>query len=134
MSHQQTIAALRCSIRHTLPARPDCVERLLTQPASFAVHRNNVIVSLVDALADTFAVTQELVGELSSARWRVNCLRQPPTFAVNGLLRRRVFHDLSNAFRPPPSPHWRRRPAEIPARARHHAAEDRDGGSHRRRL
>lgn len=29
----------------------------------FAVYRNNVIVSLVDALADTFPVTQELVGE-----------------------------------------------------------------------
>lgn len=29
----------------------------------FAVYRNNVIVSLVDALADTYPVTQELVGE-----------------------------------------------------------------------
>lgn len=29
----------------------------------FAVYRNNVSVSLVDALADTFPVTQELVGE-----------------------------------------------------------------------
>jgi hypothetical protein len=29
----------------------------------FAVYRNNVSVSLVDALADTFAVVQELVGE-----------------------------------------------------------------------
>lgn len=29
----------------------------------FRVYRNNVIVSLIDALADTFAVTQELVGE-----------------------------------------------------------------------
>lgn len=29
----------------------------------FAVYRNNVIVSLIDALADTFPVTQELVGE-----------------------------------------------------------------------
>lgn len=29
----------------------------------FAVYRNNVVVSLVDALADTFAVTQALVGE-----------------------------------------------------------------------
>ena len=28
-----------------------------------AVHRNNVVVSLVDALADTFPVTQQLVGE-----------------------------------------------------------------------
>lgn len=29
----------------------------------FAVYRNNVIVSLIDALADTFPVTLELVGE-----------------------------------------------------------------------
>lgn len=29
----------------------------------FAVYRNNVIVSLIDALADTYPVTQELVGE-----------------------------------------------------------------------
>lgn len=29
----------------------------------FAVYRNNVIVSLIDALADSFPVTQELVGE-----------------------------------------------------------------------
>lgn len=29
----------------------------------FAVYRNNVIVSLIDALAETFPVTQELVGE-----------------------------------------------------------------------
>ena len=29
----------------------------------FAIYRNNVIVSLIDALADSFPVTQELVGE-----------------------------------------------------------------------
>lgn len=29
----------------------------------FAVYRNNVVTSLIDALADTFPVTQELVGE-----------------------------------------------------------------------
>lgn len=29
----------------------------------FAIYRNNVIVSLIDALVDTFPVTQELVGE-----------------------------------------------------------------------
>ena len=31
--------------------------------ARFAVHRNNVVASLVDALAETFPVSQELVGE-----------------------------------------------------------------------
>lgn len=35
-----------------------------SDPASrFAVYRNNVVVSLIDALADTFPVTQALVGE-----------------------------------------------------------------------
>jgi len=35
-----------------------------SDPASrFSVYRNNVVVSLIDALADTFPVTQQLVGE-----------------------------------------------------------------------
>ncbi len=29
----------------------------------FAIYRNNVIVGLIDALADTYPVTEELVGE-----------------------------------------------------------------------
>ena len=62
MSHQQAIAAALLD-----PAQP-CPPGLTTWNGSdparrFAVYRNNVIVSLVDALADTFAVTQELVGE-----------------------------------------------------------------------
>jgi hypothetical protein len=45
----------------------------------FAVYRNNVVVSLVDALADTFAVTQELVGEtFFRAMARVFALSEPP--------------------------------------------------------
>ena len=45
----------------------------------FAVYRNNVVVSLVDALADTFAVTQELVGEaFFRAMARVFALADPP--------------------------------------------------------
>lgn len=45
----------------------------------FAVYRNNVIVSLVDALADTFAVTQELVGEsFFRAMARVFAYANPP--------------------------------------------------------
>ena len=47
--------------------------------ARFAVYRNNVVVSLVDALADTFPVTQELVGEdffCAMARLFVNA--EPP--------------------------------------------------------
>jgi hypothetical protein len=49
------------------PERP-CPEGLMTWNGSdpalrFAVYRNNVIASLIDALADTYPVTQELVGE-----------------------------------------------------------------------
>lgn len=45
----------------------------------FAVYRNNVIVSLVDALADSFAVTRELVGEeFFRAMARLFVHAQPP--------------------------------------------------------
>jgi hypothetical protein len=44
-----------------------------------AVYRNNVVVSLVDALADTFPVTQQLVGtEFFRAMAAVFVRRQPP--------------------------------------------------------
>lgn len=45
----------------------------------FRVYRNNVIVSLVDALADTFAVTRELVGdEFFRAMARLFAYAHPP--------------------------------------------------------
>jgi hypothetical protein len=45
----------------------------------FRVYRNNVIISLVDALADTFEVTQALVGEeFFRAMARLYALAQPP--------------------------------------------------------
>jgi hypothetical protein len=45
----------------------------------FAVHRNNVVASLVDALADTFPVVQELVGpEFFRAMAGVFVRAQPP--------------------------------------------------------
>jgi len=48
-----------------------------------AVHRNNVVVSLVDALADTFPVTQQLVGEdFFRAMARAFVQRFPPTSPV----------------------------------------------------
>jgi len=48
----------------------------------FAVYRNNVIVSLIDALADTFPVTQELVGEeFFRAMAGVFVRQAPPTSA-----------------------------------------------------
>jgi len=45
----------------------------------FRVYRNNVIISLVDALADTFPVTQELVGEaFFRAMARLHAYAHPP--------------------------------------------------------
>jgi hypothetical protein len=61
-----------------------CPEGLMTSNGSdpaqrFRVYRNNVIVSLVDALADTFAVTRELVGdEFFRAMARLFAYAQPP--------------------------------------------------------
>lgn len=47
-----------------VPAPPGLTSWNGSDPAQrFAVYRNNVIVSLVDALADTFPVTQSLLGE-----------------------------------------------------------------------
>lgn len=49
----------------------------------FAVHRNNVVVSLVDALAETFPVTQALVGEeFFRAMARERVLADPPRSPV----------------------------------------------------
>ena len=51
--------------------------------ARFAVYRNNVLVSLVDALADTFAVVQQLVGEeFFRAMARVFVQTHPPQSRV----------------------------------------------------
>lgn len=47
--------------------------------ARFAVYRNNVVVSLIDALADTYPVTQELVGEeFFRAMARLFVYAEPP--------------------------------------------------------
>ncbi|MDK9705265.1 MAG: putative DNA-binding domain-containing protein [Sulfuritalea sp.] len=51
-----------------LTGRPSCPPGLTAWNGSdperrFAIYRSNVIVSLIDALADTFPVTQQLVGE-----------------------------------------------------------------------
>lgn len=49
----------------------------------FAVYRNNVTVSLIDALADSFPVTQELVGEeFFRAMARLYACAQPPKSPV----------------------------------------------------
>lgn len=48
----------------TLPCPPGLMAWNGSDPTRrLAVHRNNVVVSLIDALADTFPVTQQLVGE-----------------------------------------------------------------------
>lgn len=51
-----------------------------SDPATrFAVYRNNVLASLIDALADTFPVTQELVGAaFFRAMARLFVLAEPP--------------------------------------------------------
>lgn len=51
--------------------------------ARFAVYRNNVVVSLVDVLADIFTVTQELVGsEFFRAMAQVFVVTHPPRSRV----------------------------------------------------
>lgn len=75
----------RCFAEALLDPEQACPPGLITWNASdparrFAVYRNNVIVSLVDALADTFAVTQDLVGEaFFRAMARVFAYTNPPT-------------------------------------------------------
>ena len=60
----------------------------------FAVYRNNVLVSLVDALADTFPVVQELVGAaFFRAMARVFALANPPRTRRSPLRRPRPVAD-----------------------------------------
>ncbi len=57
------VAFARALLDPALPCPPGLIAWNGSDPARrFAVHRNNVVVSLVDALADTFPVMQELVG------------------------------------------------------------------------
>jgi hypothetical protein len=75
-------AAALLDPEHPLPAG------LLTRHGAdletrFAVYRNNVVVSLVAALADTFPVTRELVGEqFFDAMARCFIVAQPPRSPV----------------------------------------------------
>lgn len=78
MSDQTTFAAALLD-----PERP-CPPGLSTWNGSnparrFAVYRNNVLVSLIDALADSFPVTQQLVGEeFFRAMARLHAYAHPP--------------------------------------------------------
>jgi hypothetical protein len=71
-----------------LTREPDCPPGLRTwngsDPAQrFAVYRNNVAVALIDALADTYPVVQELVGEaFFRAMAREFALARPPVSPV----------------------------------------------------
>lgn len=66
----------------------------------FAVYRNNVITSLVDALASTFPVVQELVGvEFFRAMAAVFARSSPPESPVLALYGR-LFPDFIEAFGP----------------------------------
>lgn len=81
MSHHQAFA------ESLLATQPACPPGLMawngSDPARrFAVYRNNVMVSLIDALADTYPVTQALVGEaffraMAGAFARANPPRSP---------------------------------------------------------
>ncbi|MGH8718003.1 MAG: DNA-binding domain-containing protein [Burkholderiales bacterium] len=66
----------------------------------FAVYRNNVVVSLIDSLADTFPVTQELVGEeFFRAMAKVFVQKRPPHSRVLAWLGE-AFPDFIESFTP----------------------------------
>ena len=89
----EAAAATPCLSQHDfaqalLDARPPCPAGLRSwngsDPAArFAIHRNNVVSSLVQALADTFPVTRQLVGEaFFAAMARLFVTRTPPRSPV----------------------------------------------------
>lgn len=92
------------------PARP-CPAGLVTwngsDPASrFAVYRNNVVVSLVDALADTFPVTLATVGDaFFRAMAREFVFAHPPRSPLLSF-HGRGFADFVAAFAPAASVPW----------------------------
>lgn len=66
----------------------------------FRVYRNNVAVALIDALADTFPVTQELVGEtFFRAMARLHALAQPPQSPILAFYGA-AFPDFIDGFPP----------------------------------
>src|SRR3990167_7733275 len=72
-----------------------------SDPATrFAVYRNNVTVSLIDALADTFPVVQALVGEeFFRAMARVSVRATPPRSRLMAFYGH-DFADFVSAFPP----------------------------------
>jgi hypothetical protein len=82
MSDQAAFAA--ALVDPALPCPPGLLAWNGSDPARrFAVYRNNVVVSLIDALADGFPVTGELVGnEFFRAMARLFVLARPPASAM----------------------------------------------------
>lgn len=82
MSSQTAFAAALLDAERPCPA--GLVAWNGSDPARrFAVYRNNVVSSLIDALADTFPVTRELVGdEFFRAMMRVFVAETPPRSPV----------------------------------------------------
>ena len=85
------MSAQRHFAEAVLAAEPLCPPGLMawngSDPARrFAVYRNNVMVSLIDALADSYPVTQDLVGEeFFRAMARLFVRTQPPRSPVLAL-------------------------------------------------
>ena len=76
-SFQQSFAA--ALLDPDLPCPPGLRTWNGSDPARrFAVYRNNVLVSLIDALADTFPVTRELVGDAFFRAMASLFVRQSP--------------------------------------------------------
>lgn len=77
-------AFARALLDPALPAPAGLVAWNGSDPAvRFAVYRNNVVVSLVAALADTFAVVRQLVGaDFFTAMARLYVAEQPPSSPV----------------------------------------------------
>ncbi|BDT69612.1 hypothetical protein os1_38030 [Comamonadaceae bacterium OS-1] len=82
MSSQATFAAALCD--PALPAPPGLRVWNGSDPAArFAIYRNNVVVSLIDALAATFPAVQELVGvDFFRAMARLYVQAHPPRTRV----------------------------------------------------
>lgn len=81
-SHQTGFAQAVLGMVGAFP--PDLITWNRSDPGPrFAIYRNNVAVSLIDALADTYPVVQQLVGEeFFRAMARTFARRQPPTSPV----------------------------------------------------
>lgn len=95
-------AAFASALRDpALPCPPDLRSWNGSDPATrFAVYRNNAVVSLVDALAEQFAVTQQLVGEPFFRAMAREFVQQRPLRTRVIAFAGRDFADFVAAFPP----------------------------------